>query len=193
MILIWLVALTFSIPFFIFAHYDSSFNPFDSSENKAQLITVCQVNAESSTARAFITWFIILMIFVPFVTLLIIYSRIIFELGSKRKLSLSKLTQSTKPKCQTTEIKNSDSQRSRSVSNYRRIEQKRMNSMIICVVTVAFFFCQFPARIIQLIEMYGRVRNETVMPHLTWIWIWKLSKLLFFLNFTANPVWSNYE
>jgi hypothetical protein len=36
--------------------------------------------------------------------------------------------------------------------------------------------------------MYVRVRNEDTMPHLAWIWLWKLSKLLFFLNFTANPV-----
>ncbi|CAF1453812.1 unnamed protein product [Adineta ricciae] len=36
--------------------------------------------------------------------------------------------------------------------------------------------------------MYGRVRNEETMSYLTWIWLWKLSKLLFFLNFTANPI-----
>lgn len=81
-----------------------------------------------------------------------------------------------------------DQQPSHSFLTYKRFEQKRLNTVIICVVTVAFFACQFPVRIIQLIDMYVRVRNVEIMPHLVWIWLWKLSKLLFFLNFTANPV-----
>jgi len=83
---------------------------------------------------------------------------------------------------------NNDHQQSHSFLSYKRFEQKRLNTVIICVVTVAFFACQFPVRIIQLVDMYARVRNEEIMPHLAWIWLWKLSKLLFFLNFTANPV-----
>jgi hypothetical protein len=83
---------------------------------------------------------------------------------------------------------NNDHQQSHSFLSYKRFEQKRLNTVIICVVTVAFFACQFPVRIIQLVDMYARVRNEEIMPHLVWIWLWKLSKLLFFLNFTANPV-----
>lgn len=79
-------------------------------------------------------------------------------------------------------------QQSHSFLSYKRFEQKRLNTVIICVVTVAFFACQFPVRIIQLIDMHIRVRNENIMSHLTWLWLWKLSKLLFFLNFTANPV-----
>ncbi len=83
---------------------------------------------------------------------------------------------------------NTDQQQSHSFLAYKRFEQKRLNTVIICVITVAFFACQFPVRIIQLIDMHARVRNEAIMPHLAWIWLWKLSKLLFFLNFTANPV-----
>lgn len=85
-------------------------------------------------------------------------------------------------------VSNNDQQQSHSFLAYKRFEQKRLNTVIICVVTVAFFACQFPVRIIQLLNMYLRVQNEETMPHLAWIWLWKLSKLLFFLNFTANPV-----
>lgn len=182
-----------SLPFLIFAVYDSSFNPTDSIYNSSELITVCQVNANSSTARAYITWFIIVMIFVPFFVLIFIYARIVLELIRHRSIRLATMTKSPTIDDENRQValrclSNSDQQQSHSFLAYQRFEQKRLNTVIICVVTVAFFACQFPVRIIQLTDMYGRVRNEAIMSHLAWIWIWKLSKLLFFINFTANPV-----
>ncbi len=195
--LIWAIGLIFSLPFLIFAVYDSSFNPTDSLNDTSNLLTVCHLNANSSTARACITWFIVVLIFVPFFVLIFIYARIILELARHRALSLTAIAK-TQQQQQSYEdetnslngglTSNNDNQQSHSFLAYKRFEQKRLNTVIICVVTVAFFACQFPVRIIQLIDMYGRVRNEETMPHLVWIWLWKLSKLLFFLNFTANPV-----
>lgn len=177
--------------------YDSAFNPTDMHNDTTHLITVCHLNANSSIARACITWFIVVLIFIPFFVLIFIYARIILELARHRALSLTtvaKARQQSQPYDDETNSLNNgvsanlDNQQSNSFLAYKRFEQKRLNTVIICVVTVAFFACQFPVRIIQLIDMYGRVRNEETMSYLTWIWMWKLSKLLFFLNFTANPV-----
>jgi hypothetical protein len=160
-------------------------------------VTVCHLNANSSTARGCITWFIVVLIFVPFFVLIFIYARIILELARHRALSLTAIAKTQQQQQSYDDETNSlnggltsnnDNQQSHSFLAYKRFEQKRLTTVIICVVTVAFFACQFPVRIIQLIDMYVRVRNEDTMPHLTWIWLWKLSKVLFFLNFTANPV-----
>jgi hypothetical protein len=194
--LIWTVGLIFSLPFFIFAVYDPLFNPTDSLNNTSNLITVCQLNANSSIARACITWFIVALIFIPFFVLIFIYARIIIELARHRAIRLTAISKTQHQPSYDDEsnslngglTSNNDNQQSRSFLAYKRFEQKRLNTVIICVVTVAFFACQFPVRIIQLIDMYVRVRNEDIMSHLTWIWLWKLSKVLFFLNFTANPV-----
>jgi len=191
---IWLIALVFSLPFFIFANYDPSFNPTDLINNTSNLITICHLDANSSLARASLTWFIIILIFIPFFVLIYIYTRIIFELARHRTVQIMTITKTQQP-CddETYSLNgvvglNNDQQSSHSFLAYKSFEQKRLNTVIICVITVAFFACQFPVRIIQLIDMYGRVRNENIMSHLAWIWLWKLSKLLFFLNFTANPV-----
>jgi hypothetical protein len=194
---IWLIALVFSLPFFIFAHYDPSFNPTDLINNTSNLITICHLDANSSLARASLTWFIIILIFIPFFVLIYIYTRIIFELARHRTVQIMTIKK-TQQQCddETYSLNgvvglNNDQQSSHSFLAYKSFEQKRLNTVIICVITVAFFACQFPVRIIQLIDMYGRVRNENIMSHLAWIWLWKLSKLLFFLNFTANPVVKN--
>ncbi len=191
---IWLIALVFSLPFFIFANYDPSFNPTDLLNNTSNLITICHLDANSSLARASLTWFTIILIFIPFFVLIYIYTRIIFELARHRTVQIMTVTKTQQP-CddETYSLNgvvglNNDQQSSHSFLAYKSFEQKRLNTVIICVITVAFFACQFPVRIIQLIDMYGRVRNENIMSHLAWIWLWKLSKLLFFLNFTANPV-----
>jgi len=191
---IWLIALVFSLPFFIFANYDPSFNPTDLLNNTSNLITICHLDANSSLARASLTWFTIILIFIPFFVLIYIYTRIIFELARHRTVQIMTITKTQQP-CddETYSLNgvvglNNDQQSSHSFLAYKSFEQKRLNTVIICVITVAFFACQFPVRIIQLIDMYGRVRNENIMSHLAWIWLWKLSKLLFFLNFTANPV-----
>lgn len=151
------------------------------------------MNANSSAARAYITWFIIVLIFIPFFVLIFIYARIVLELARHRKRRLGTLADRDQNSVHEDEVNataatNNDQQQSHSFLAYQRFEQKRLNTMIICMVTVAFFTCQFPVRVIQLIDMYGRVRNEAIMPQLAWIWLWKLSKLLFFVNFTANPV-----
>ncbi len=194
--LIWTVGLIFSLPFLIFAVYDSSFNPTDSLNNTVHLLTICQLNANSRTARFCITWFIVALIFIPFFVLIFIYARIIHELARHRAIRLTAISKTVQQQSVDDETNsftggstsNNDNQQSRSFLAYKRFEQKRLNTVIICVVTVAFFACQFPVRIIQLIDMYMRVRNEDTMPQLAWIWLWKLSKVLFFLNFTANPV-----
>ncbi|CAF1152500.1 unnamed protein product [Rotaria magnacalcarata] len=195
--LIWAIGLIFSLPFLIFSVYDSSFNPTDSLNNTTDLLTICQLNANSSAARACITWFIVLLIFIPFFVLIFIYARIILELARHRATRLTAIAK-TRQQQQSYEDEtnslngvsssNNDNQQSHSFLAYKRFEQKRLNTVIICVVTVAFFACQFPVRVIQLVDMYGRVRNEDVMSYVAWIWLWKLSKLLFFLNFTANPI-----
>ncbi|CAF4819769.1 unnamed protein product, partial [Rotaria sp. Silwood2] len=199
--LIWAIGLIFSLPFFIFAVYDPSFNPTDSLNNTSHLVTICHLNANSNTARACITWFIGLLIFVPFFVLTFIYARIILELARHRAIRLTAIAKTRQQQQQQQQSyddetnslnsglpSNNDNQQSRSFLAYKRFEQKRLNTVIICVVTVAFFASQFPVRIIQLIDMFLHIRNEEIMSHITWIWIWKLSKLLFFLNFTANPV-----
>ncbi|CAF1682861.1 unnamed protein product, partial [Adineta ricciae] len=182
--LIWAIGLIFSLPFSIFAVHDPSFNLTDSLNDTSNLITVCHLDANSSVARASITWFIILLIFIPFFVLIFIYARIILELARHRALSLPNVTKSQSQQHSYDDETNSftgastfnvDNQQSRSFLAYKRFEQKRLNTVIICVVTVAFFACQFPVRIIQLIDMYGRVRNEETMSYLTWIWLWKLS------------------
>ncbi|CAF3026482.1 unnamed protein product [Rotaria socialis] len=198
--LIWAIGLIFSLPFLIFAVYDSSFNPTDSLNNTTDLLTICQLNANSSAARACITWFIVLLIFIPFFVLIFIYARIILELARHRAIRLIAIAKTRQQQQQQQSYddetnslndgssSNNDNQQSHSFLAYKRFEQKRLNTVIICVVTVAFFACQFPVRVIQLVDMYGRVRNEEVMSYVAWIWLWKLSKLLFFLNFTANPI-----
>jgi hypothetical protein len=178
--------------------YDPAFNPTESLNNTANLITICHLDANSNAARACMTWFIIILIFIPFFVLIYIYSRIIFELARHHAVRLMTITKHHQQQQQHYDDEtnsytgglglNNDNQQSHSFLAYKRFEQKRLNTVIICVVTVAFFACQFPVRIIQLTDMYIRVRNEDVMSHLAWIWVWKLSKLLFFLNFTANPV-----
>jgi hypothetical protein len=198
-LLIWAIGLIFSLPFLIFAVYDPSFNPSEHDNSTMSVITICHLDANSNTARASLTWFIVILIFLPFFVLMYIYARIILELVRHRAVRL--LTNTKIPQQQTSPAYddetnslngvlslNHDNQQSNSFLAYKRFEQKRLNTVIICVVTVAFFACQFPVRIIQLIHMYVRVQNEETMPHLVWLWLWKLSKLLFFLNFTANPV-----
>ena len=195
--LIWTIGLIFSLPFFIFAVYDPAYNPTDSLNDTSNLLTICHLNANSNTARGCITWFIVLLIFVPFFVLIFIYARIVFELVRHRAISLIGTTRAQQQQQSHDDDtsgfngvlpSNNDNHHSRSFLAYKRFEQKRLNTVIICAVTVAFFACQFPVRIIQLINMYAPVRNEETMSYMTWIWIWKLSKLLFFLNFTANPV-----
>jgi hypothetical protein len=192
-----LIGLIFSLPFFIFANYDPLFNPTDSINDTSNLITICHLDANSSLARASLTWFIIMLIFIPFFVLIYIYTRIIFELARHRTVRIMTITKTQQQQQQCDDETyslngiinlNNDQQPSHSFLAYKNFEQKRLNTVIICVITVAFFACQFPVRIIQLIDMYIRVRNENIMSHLAWIWLWKLSKLLFFLNFTANPV-----
>ncbi|CAF1015922.1 unnamed protein product [Adineta steineri] len=195
-LLIWAIGLVFSLPFLIFAAYDPSFNPTDSLNDTSNFITLCQLDANSKLARYSITWFIITLIFIPFFVLIYIYARIILELVRHRAVRLRAITKNQQQQQQYDDETNSfsggtstqDQQQSNSFLSYKRFEQKRLNTVIICVVTVAFFACQFPVRIIQLIDMYGRIQNVETMPHLVWIWLWKLSKLLFFLNFTANPI-----
>jgi hypothetical protein len=186
----WAIALILSVPFWIFSVYDSAFNPGDPGKNSSSLITVCHVNASSSADRAYITSFIIILIFIPFFILFYIYTRIVIELARHRAVRLTSIPrlQHSTYEDEPSVVSTHQEQQSHSFLAYRRVEHKRLNTVVICVVTVAFFACQFPVRIIQLVNMYGRVRNEATMPHLAWIWIWKLSKLLFFLNFTANPV-----
>ncbi|CAF5139616.1 unnamed protein product, partial [Rotaria sp. Silwood1] len=195
-ILIWTIALILSLPFLIFSVYDPLFNPTDTLNNTSNLITICHLDANSSLARACITWFIVILIFIPFFILTYIYTRIIVELAHHRVVRLMTITKSQQQQQQQLDdesftsglVSNNEPQQSPSFLVYKRFEQKRLNTVIICLVTIAFFACQFPVRIIQLIDMYLRVRNEDTMPHLVWIWLWKLSKLLFFLNFTANPI-----
>ena len=195
-LLIWAIGLIFSLPFLIFAVYDPLFNPTDLPNNASNLITICHLDANSSTARACMTWFIVILIFLPFFVLIYIYARIIYELARHRAvrlMTISKNQQQAQVDDETNSLNGAltlsqDNQQSNSFLAYKRFEQKRLNTVIICVVTVAFFACQFPVRIIQLIHMYARVQNAETMPHLVWLWLWKLSKLLFFLNFTANPV-----
>lgn len=195
-LLIWAIGLIFSLPFLIFSVYDSEFNPTDNLNNTSNLITICHLDANSRGARLCLTWFIVLLIFIPFIVLVCIYTRIIIELARHRAVRLMTTAKSISTTTYDDEshslngVSNStnDNQQSNSFLAYKRFEQKRLNTVIICVVTVAFFACQFPVRIIQLIHMYARVQNVETMPHLVWLWIWKLSKLLFFLNFTANPV-----
>ncbi|CAF1468892.1 unnamed protein product [Rotaria sp. Silwood1] len=195
-ILIWTIALILSLPFLIFSVYDPLFNPTDTLNNTSNLITICHLDANSSLARACITWFIVILIFIPFFILTYIYTRIIVELAHHRVVRLMTITKSQQQQQQQLDdesftsglVSNNEPQQSHSFLAYKRFEQKRLNTVIICLVTIAFFACQFPVRIIQLIDMYLRVRNEDTMPHLVWIWLWKLSKLLFFLNFTANPI-----
>jgi hypothetical protein len=197
-LLIWTIGLIFSLPFIIFAVYDPAFNPTDSLNNTLNLVTICHLNANSNLARTCITWFIVILIFIPFFVLIYIYTRIIFELARHRAVRLMIITKDQQQQHYDDETNSLNGgsgstndhrhQKSNSFLAYKRFEQKRLTTVIICVVTVAFFACQFPVRIIQLIDMYVRVRNEDTMPHLAWIWLWKLSKLLFFLNFTANPV-----
>ena len=135
----------------------------------------------------------------PFFVLTYIYTRIISELARHRIVQLVTVTKNEQKRQYDDETNSlngglsssNDHQQSYSFLACKRFEQKRLNTVIICVVTVAFFACQFPVRIIQLIDMYLRIRNEEVMPYIVWIWLWKLSKLLFFLNFTANPVMTN--
>ncbi|UJR22374.1 hypothetical protein I4U23_025436 [Adineta vaga] len=199
-LLIWAIGLIFSFPFLIFAVYDPSFNPTDSFNTTTNLITVCHLDANTSFSRTCITWFIVILIFIPFFVLTYIYARIILELVRHRAVHLRAIRKNQQQQQQQQQIDDetnsvnnglvftADQQQSNSFLSYKRFEQKRLNTVIICLVTVAFFACQFPVRIIQLIDMYRHVRNVEVMPQLAWIWIWKLSKLLFFLNFTANPI-----
>ncbi|CAF4213536.1 unnamed protein product [Rotaria socialis] len=192
---IWSIGLILSLPFLIFSVYDPLFNPTDSLNNTSNLLTVCHLDANSSIARGCITWFIVILIFIPFFVLIYIYTRIVRELARHRAVRSMKITKNQQQPYDD-EINslsgglglNNEQQQSHSFLASKQFEQKRLNTVIICVVTVAFFACQFPVRIIQLIDMYLRVRNEETMPHLVWIWIWKLSKILFFLNFTANPI-----
>ncbi|CAF3869159.1 unnamed protein product [Rotaria sordida] len=193
--LIWAIALILSLPFLIFAEYDPLFNPTDSLNNTSNLITICHLDANSSLARACITWFIVILIFIPFFVLIYIYTRIILELARHRVVRLMTITKNQQQQYDDETnssngglVISSEHQQSHSFLAYKRFEQKRLNTVIICVVTVAFFASQFPVRIIQLVDMYVRVRNIEIMPHVAWIWLWKLSKLLFFLNFTANPI-----
>lgn len=191
---IWAIGLIFSLPFLIFAKYDPLFNPTDIVNNTDHLITVCYLNASTSLTRTCITWFIVILIFIPFFVLTYIYARIICELVRHRAVRLRTVRKSVPQYDEDTNslqgglALQNDQQASSSFLSYKRFEQKRLNTVIICVVTVAFFACQFPVRIIQLLDMYLRVRNPEVLSPLAWIWTWKLSKLLFFLNFTANPV-----
>ena len=194
--MIWAIGLVVSVPFLIFAVYDPSFNPTEILNNTSNLITICHLDANSNAARACLTWFIVILIFIPFFVLVYIYTRIIVELARHRAVRLMTTTKTISATTYDDEshslnggsTSNTDNQQSNSFLAYKRFEQKRLNTVIICVVTVAFFACQFPVRIIQLVHMYVHIQNEEIMPHLVWIWLWKLSKLLFFLNFTANPV-----
>ncbi|CAF3002296.1 unnamed protein product [Rotaria sp. Silwood2] len=174
--LIWAIGLIFSLPFFIFAVYDPSFNPTDSLNNTSHLVTICHLNANSNTARACITWFIGLLIFVPFFVLTFIYARIILELARHRAIRLTAIAKTRQQQQQQQQSyddetnslnsglpSNNDNQQSRSFLAYKRFEQKRLNTVIICVVTVAFFASQFPVRIIQLIDMFLHIRNEEII------------------------------
>ncbi|CAF1540593.1 unnamed protein product [Adineta ricciae] len=194
-LLIWAIGLIFSLPFIIFVEYNPHFNPMEFANDTSSLVTICRLDANSSLARTCITWFIVMLIFVPFFVLTYIYTRIIVELVRHRAARLRTMRKSQQQQLdeETNSLNNglvltNDQQASNSFLSYKSFEQKRLNTVIICVVTVAFFACQFPVRIIQLTDMYMRVQNEEVMSHLAWIWLWKLSKLLFFLNFTANPI-----
>ncbi|CAF0768636.1 unnamed protein product [Adineta ricciae] len=194
-LLIWAIGLIFSLPFVIFVEYNPHFNPGEFVNDTSSLVTICRLDANSSLARTCITWFIVMLIFVPFFVLTYIYTRIIVELVRHRAARLRTMRKSQQQQLdeETNSVNNglvltNDQQTSNSFLSYKSFEQKRLNTVIICVVTVAFFACQFPVRIIQLTDMYMRVQNEEVMSHLAWIWLWKLSKLLFFLNFTANPI-----
>lgn len=186
---IWTIGLIISLPFYIFVVYDASFDPTDSFNTTSNLLTICHLDANSNFARACFTWFIVLLIFLPFIILIYIYTRIILELIRHRTVRIMRINK-TQPSIdiEDTRLNIDEQQKSNSFLAYKRFEQKRLNTVIICVVTVAFFACQFPVRIIQLINMYVQVQNENTMSQLTWIWLWKLSKALFFINFTANPV-----
>lgn len=191
---IWMTGLICSLPFFIYAHYDPSFNPHDSGNSTEHLVTICQFDANSRFAQTWSTCFVVLLIFLPFFVLIYIYTRIIWELVRRRAVRKSKPNRSQSQYeediCSFNGILplNHDQQQSNSFLAYKRSEQKRLSTVIICVMTVVFFASQFPVRIIQLTHMYIHVRNAEILSHLAWIWLWKLSKLLFFINFTANPV-----
>ena len=180
----------------IFVNYNPSFNPTDSFNHTSTLLTICHFDADSRFVQGVITWFIVLLIFIPFFVLIFIYTRIIWELARHRAVRMMTVNKTQQQQFEDEIYSvnggglpvNADHQRSNSFLSYKRFEQKRLNTVIICVITVAFFACQFPVRIIQLTNMYFPMRKDEIMGQLTWIWLWKLSKLLFFLNFTANPV-----
>lgn len=187
-IAIWTIALVFSLPFYIFVVYDASFNPTDALNDTSHLLTICHLDANTNFARACLTWFIVLVIFLPFFILIYIYTRIILELIRHRTVRIRRVQKTQLSLDLDENGSHGDEPKSNSFLVSKRFEEKRLNTVIVCVITVAFFACQFPVRIIQLIHMYIRVRNEEAMPQIAWIWLWNLSKLLFFLNFTANPV-----
>lgn len=149
--LIWAIGLIFSLPFFIFTVYDPAFNPLDESNNSttANLITVCHLDANSSTARACITWFIVVLIFLPFFVLIFIYARIIIELARHHAIRIMTITKNQQQQYddETNSIGGggalNDNARSHSFLAYKRFEQKRLNTVIICVVTVAFLLVNF--------------------------------------------------
>lgn len=190
-----MTGLISSLPFLIYVKYDPVYNPLDSSSNSTvSLVTICHFDASEYYVRVMITSFILLLIFLPFFVLIYIYTRIIWELVRHRAIRTMKINRShsqyEEDVCSFNGIQsiNHDQQPSNSFLAYKRFEQKRLSTVIICIITVVFFASQFPVRIIQLMDMHVRVRNHEFMSHLAWIWVWKLSKLLFFVNFTVNPV-----
>ena len=189
-----MTGLISSLPFLIYVKYDPSFNLTDSSNPSAPLVTVCHFDANEHYVRVFLTLFVVILIFLPFFVLIYIYTRIIWELARHRAIRTMKTNRShsqyEEDICSFNGVLplNHDQQKSNSFLAYKRFEQKRLTTVVICIITVLFFASQFPVRIIQLINMYVRVQSQEFMSHLAWIWLWKLSKLLFFINFTVNPV-----
>lgn len=213
-LLLWFISIIFSLPYVFLTSYSvENFN--------GTVVTYCYNDRNSLFARTYSSSFISMFVFIPSVILSLVYVTLIrkikkinkFQLVNSNQQNMCKIKRNSTQTSINCSAKNSvygsflfknrysgdskmfwarslDAKRNKASSN--SLTTKHRQTVTICLISLAFFFCQIPIKIFQLFNVFYEFEQVSVENDLfrfkVMNAIFLFTKFLFFLHGMSNPI-----
>lgn len=207
-LLLWFISIIFSLPNIFLTSYNvENFN--------GTLVPYCYNDRTSRFARIYSSSFISVFVFIPSVILSLVYVSLIRKIRNINKFQMVNSNQKNikKVKAENNSASNlvygsllfrnrySDDSRiflcrsskgREKISCTNTLTNKHKQTITICLISLAFFFCQIPIKIFQLFNVFYEFEKVSVENDLfrfkVMNTIFLFTKFLFFLHAMSNPI-----
>ncbi|CAF0929624.1 unnamed protein product [Brachionus calyciflorus] len=187
LVMLWIISIIFSSPFIFNTVYRT-----DVAQNSS--VSYCYNDRSYLFPKIYSSIFISVFVFIPSIILSIVYISLIHKIKSLNRCHLlARQLNVQKKKRQYSSIiqLNFFSVSKRPVS-YDSLVVKRKQTITICLVSLAFFFCQIPIKIFQLFNVFYKFEKNDLESDILRFkvlnTIFLITKFLYFLHGMSNPI-----